>query len=257
MPIRSNSIWRLSGNGLNCARQTTAPMYFIQTLFPHVYQITLGIENVFLLTEDEPVLIDAGYAHRTETILKAMRRCGVAPQDLKHLIVTHWHPDHAGSVAALRERTHATVYMHPADAAVANRETPPPPFVISPDLRSRLSFAAFVRKVEADFPPFQPDVLLAEGMTLPFGGGLQVWETFGHSMGQVALLHQKTGLLIAGDVCMNLPYLTYSVGHDDLAMAQQTLRRLADAGLEAMCFGHGLAIRRKASERLQRAFFKD
>ncbi|MFD1734272.1 MBL fold metallo-hydrolase [Deinococcus malanensis] len=83
-------------------------------LVPGLHQLSLGIVNVFLLEHDSSlVLIDTGVAGSEDVILNAVRTLGHTPTDVHHIIVTHFHPDHSGSLAALKVVTGARVYMHP------------------------------------------------------------------------------------------------------------------------------------------------
>ena len=87
-----------------------------------LHAIAVGPVNVFLLdTPDGLALIDAGLPDRADGILRAMHGLGRAPHDLRHIVLTHAHPDHIGSLAALVEATGAETWMHPLDAPIAER----------------------------------------------------------------------------------------------------------------------------------------
>lgn len=45
-----------------------------------------------------------------------LEAAGVERTDIEHVIVTHWHIDHAGLAPRLREATDATIHMHESDA---------------------------------------------------------------------------------------------------------------------------------------------
>lgn len=66
----------------------------------------LGQVNSHLLeTADGLVLIDTGYPGNGETIVAAIHSLGHDPQKLRHIVVTHCHEDHAGSLAELKRLT--------------------------------------------------------------------------------------------------------------------------------------------------------
>ena len=86
----------------------------------HIYivgSLQLGISgrwdsHVYLVEgTDGLVLIDAGGGTDGETILKNIRQEGFNPQDIKALLLTHIHFDHACGAAELREKTGCKVYL--------------------------------------------------------------------------------------------------------------------------------------------------
>jgi glyoxylase-like metal-dependent hydrolase (beta-lactamase superfamily II) len=62
----------------------------------------MGMANAFLMAGDDGLpLIDAGLPNRQAPIFEAIRGLSRSPNQLKHLIFTHGHPDHIGSAAAI------------------------------------------------------------------------------------------------------------------------------------------------------------
>ncbi len=55
----------------------------------------------YLILEPEPTLIDCGPSSRLPTLERALGEHGVALRDLRHLLLTHVHLDHAGAAGAL------------------------------------------------------------------------------------------------------------------------------------------------------------
>ena len=70
---------------------------------------------VYLLTEgDEAAFIDNNTAHAVPRLLAALERVGMTPGQVRYLIVTHVHLDHAGGTSALAAACpNATVLAHP------------------------------------------------------------------------------------------------------------------------------------------------
>ena len=48
------------------------------------------------------LLVDSGWPGTLPKLAAAMRRKGLAPRELSHLLVTHFHPDHAGLTQELK-----------------------------------------------------------------------------------------------------------------------------------------------------------
>lgn len=222
-------------------------------ILPNLYALPLNKVNAFLLTAGELTLIDTGFPGSAAAILQAVRALGHQPEAIRHILITHCHPDHAGSLAALQEATGATTYAHPLDApeiragAVAKRLIP------TPKLLQRLLYWLLIRNSSAHYPAAQVDQAINDGDLLPLAGGLRVIHTPGHSAGHVAFFWpQQGGVLIGGDTCANLPFLDYSLGYDDFAQGQRTLDKLAQLDFAAICFGHGNAITQNATAKFRK-----
>ncbi len=73
-----------------------------------------GIIGSYLLADgNELAVIDPGPGSMIEPLLDAIRQAGFEPQDVTHLLATHVHLDHAGSVGSLvKHMPKAKVYAH-------------------------------------------------------------------------------------------------------------------------------------------------
>jgi hypothetical protein len=54
---------------------------------------------------------DAGFPHDEQTILGAIEALGRRPEELRRIILSHWHVDLFGSAVALRELTGAPILL--------------------------------------------------------------------------------------------------------------------------------------------------
>ena len=60
-----------------------------------VHVVPMGMANTFLIEGDDGLtLIDAGFPGKEAALFGAIRGLGRSPDQLKHLIFTHGHPDH-------------------------------------------------------------------------------------------------------------------------------------------------------------------
>ena len=106
----------------------------LRSVTEDVHQVSLGPVNAFLLRDGRALtLIDTGPAGSVPAVLSAVRDLGHAPGDLEHILLTHAHPDHIGSAAALVRATGARTWMHelhrsatrtPSSGAGARAESP-------------------------------------------------------------------------------------------------------------------------------------
>lgn len=67
---------------------------------------------VYLLDTEEPAIIETAFSYSVPYILDGLRELGIAPEDVKHIIPTHVHMDHAGGAGVLAKHCpNAKVYV--------------------------------------------------------------------------------------------------------------------------------------------------
>lgn len=93
----------------------------VKKIVEGLWQMNLGAVNAYLLDEGELTVIDTGIPKSEDKIIAGIQALGKNPTDVRHILVTHCHPDHSGSLAALKRLTGATTYMHPIDAAMVRK----------------------------------------------------------------------------------------------------------------------------------------
>jgi metallo-beta-lactamase class B len=72
------------------------------------------------------ILIDGGSADAAPQIADHIRQLGFRLEDVRYILNSHVHPDHAGGIAALQKLTGAIVVSSPAGIEVLRRGTPAP-----------------------------------------------------------------------------------------------------------------------------------
>jgi glyoxylase-like metal-dependent hydrolase (beta-lactamase superfamily II) len=218
-------------------------------------QITKGIWAIdglkmgraYLIEErDQLTLVDTSSPTAAESIVRAIESIGHRVEDLRTIVATHYHYDHTGNAAALRERSGAIFCAHADDAPYIDGRLPwgtgrPHPL---DGLMSRLAPAPFAISVDRE---------LDEGDVLPIAGGLEVLHAPGHTPGQIALYSQKLGVLFAGDAFMNAfgLQLPPEASTHDMERARWTVRRLTQLDFDHALPGHGGPVLSRASEKLR------
>jgi glyoxylase-like metal-dependent hydrolase (beta-lactamase superfamily II) len=219
----------------------------VERVINGVHIVPMGMANAYLIDGDDGLtLIDAGFPNKQVAVFEAIRGLGHSPDQLKHLIFTHGHPDHIGSAAAIVRETGARTYMHPLDIPMAESGGPCRPMAPAPGLLRQVMCRLFFHPDER-LEPVAINQPLTDGETLPVAGGIEVIHVPGHCAGQVALLWHPGGMLFAADVCMNLMGLGDPVGFESLEEGRASQRELASLSFNAAGFGHGKPIAHDAS----------
>ena len=206
------------------------------------------VNTYLVVIPDGLMLVDTGYSWQAGRILRAVDELAKQNGPLRHVVITHGHNDHIGSAAAIRERTGAQIWMHPADARAltegeGNRAVSP----ADGGLLSRL-MAGRVRATEVGGT-------LVDGMTLPFAPAWQAIHAPGHTPGECCFHNQEQGVLITGDSMMHwfgrlsMPFAMATV---DMGQNVAAVRRVAELDTDLVLFGHGPPLRSEGGSRLRR-----
>lgn len=219
-------------------------------IVPGVHAIdTHRMGRCYLYQEaDKLTLIDTGYAGRSAAIFAAIESLGRRVEDVRQVIITHWHIDHAGCVADVVERSNAQVLAHPIDAAIVrgDREAPGPSGmwrIVGPLLRlgPKLRTTRVDREVN-------------DGDEIDLDGGARILHTPGHTMGSIAVYVPGRKLLFTGDAIANTLGLRTPIGifTEDQTQARASIKKLAQLDFEVVCFGHGRPLDKDASTQVRR-----
>ena len=221
-------------------------------IVPNVHLIagTRGA-NAYLLAGSMPTLVDTGMPGSAPAILGAMQRLGLSPSGLGRIVITHHHFDHAGSLAAVKQRTAAQVFAHAADVPFISGVQPPPP---PQNAVTRLLFSLFGRLPVLRSPAAAVDVPLQDGDRLDVLGGVTVVHVPGHTPGAIALHLPAEGVLICGDSIrvhgrrLLPPDRIFTA---DIERAMDSLRRMATLEFDVLCPGHGTPLAGGAGEKVR------
>ena len=88
----------------------------------HTWQIgTEELTALLVETQDGVVLLDGGMPQMAEHLLTNLQRRGFTPRDLRLVLSSHAHADHAGPFAALKRRTGARIVASAESAVLLAR----------------------------------------------------------------------------------------------------------------------------------------
>jgi glyoxylase-like metal-dependent hydrolase (beta-lactamase superfamily II) len=164
----------------------------------------------------EAALVDTGVDGSAGAIEAALGEVGLDWGDIGSVILTHKHPDHAGSVdAVMGQATGATLYAGAAEI---------------PEIISAAS----------------PQGVADGDMVFD----LQIIDTPGHTAGHICVLDAVAGILVTGDALIGTPD---GVGppdpsfSEDMTSAMESVAKLGGFDYEVALFGHGEPLLEGAS----------
>jgi glyoxylase-like metal-dependent hydrolase (beta-lactamase superfamily II) len=164
--------------------------------YPGIYTIRGVMGVCHLLVDDSgAVLLDTGLVGELWLIQWRLQRLGLKPRDVKAILLTHGHIDHAGNLAWAKAWTGAPVYAHPLEQAHIDGTYP---YAGVNVWCGRLERAG--RAVLRVGRPTAIDVPFVDGDELPFWGGLRVVHLPGHTLGHCGFYSQRRDLLFSGDL---------------------------------------------------------
>ena len=219
---------------------------------PGLHLLRLGIANAYLWHDaDGATLVDTGPPGSGAAVSAALQSLVMRRQDLRRIVLTHFHDDHAGSAAELASWAGAQVIVGRADAPFVRGDVPGPPPSFTP------AEQALHVVVAADLEPASAcrvDREAEDGQVLDLAGGAVVLGVPGHTSGSIALHLPQHGVLITGDtVAEHQGQVVLGPFNTDRAGAWASLQRLASVDVEVACFGHGEPVTTNAGAALRRA----
>ncbi|RMH19083.1 MAG: MBL fold metallo-hydrolase, partial [Gemmatimonadetes bacterium] len=156
-----------------------------------------GAITPYWIDDPEPTLVDPGPSTTLDALAAALERQGVRLGDVRHVVLTHVHLDHAGAAGHIAARApEAVVWVHEAGA----------PHMADPE-----RLVASTRRVfgEAHDRLWGEVLPVGAGRIRPLAGsaeaagagppGLRVVPSPGHIAHHLAYLREADGTLFAGD----------------------------------------------------------
>lgn len=180
------------------------------TKVSNVYRIAApfegdGLVNCYLIDAPRKALIDTGTASVPSTsLLPALRELGWDPSELRVIINTHMHIDHAGGNAEMQEASGAGIHMHRADVELADREKHLEKYVRADarligqeaELKQREAFMLQLLGRE-----WGVERALDDGDVIDLGNDIRLHtvHTPGHTPGSTSLYWESAAILFSGD----------------------------------------------------------
>lgn len=147
-------------------------------IFGNIYFAGIHSASTHLIdTEEGLILLDPGYKESLWIVLENIRKLGLDPMEIKIILLSHGHVDHAGAAAELKALTGAKIYLGKGDLPMVRGEEE----------------SSWARELQCGFDYFEPDVLLEDGDTVTLGNtAIRCLSTPGHTEGTMSFFFDAT-----------------------------------------------------------------
>lgn len=180
--------------------------------------------NVYLLEDEDPIVVDTGTGMYADTTLEEISKI-VSLRNIGRIVLTHSHVDHLGGAARFQKATGARICLH-EDEALPLR---------AGDTTLSLAGMFGSRLEHMDIEPIKTGQKLKTGST-----ELEVLHSPGHSPGSIVLYDKGSNSAIVGDTVFTDGGVgRWDLPGGDLAKLISSLKRLGTLGLKNIYPGHG------------------
>ena len=208
--------------------------------------------NVVLLADERMAVVDTGISGNGEAIVSYIRKIGRSPNDLRWIIVTHFHFDHSGSAAELHELTGARIVAHKDETEPGpdgtlllrkgNEGESPPTWYRWAQRVAGGGGGPRPPREPRRFPDTPVHETVEHGDVVPCMAGLRIIHSPGHTPGSISpLLTGPRALFLGDSVLNNIDRLSRPLMWDRSKRRQldASLHALRDLEADLACFGHG------------------
>lgn len=228
------------------------PVAKLRPISSHVAAVDLHAQfqvAVFLVRHEHGLLaVDAGFPGWAYAVLTAAQSLP-EPNRITHVVLTHAHSDHIGGAGILASECGAEILCSEKERPYieGGRSLAKDACGFGAKLALTLNHWTQQRKV----PPIKVNGTLSAGDRI---GDLSVVDMPGHTPGQIALVHEKDRLVLCADALFNV---RGELGYDptpgvtaDIVAAEESMRRLAEIGVDDVAPSHGPALLGDARARI-------
>ncbi len=155
-----------------------------------------GTVAVYVLKGTKVAMVDCGYASSYEVVLQELTEIGISPSEVRYLIPTHVHMDHAGATG------HLLKHMPKAEVIAHERAVP---HLVDPSRLIQSATSIFGEELVQSYGqplPIQQQKITAVGQEthLDLGGlTLTAMHSPGHAPHQISVLVDEEKLLLSAD----------------------------------------------------------
>lgn len=202
-----------------------------------VHRIKCGNGNCYIIENGtNGVLVDTGKREFAERVIEQCRAYNV-----KLLILTHAHFDHAENAAKISDALGVPIGMNEQDCDIIPSNTEQP--MSAESFFGKIVLSASMKDFsKRAIQSFKPDILLRDkDSLLDHGIDAQIIALPGHTRGSIGVDVDRKHLIV-GDALMNMFYPTVSMLYNDKEKMLESARKISDLGERTIFFGHGKPV---------------
>jgi glyoxylase-like metal-dependent hydrolase (beta-lactamase superfamily II) len=182
--------------------------------------------NIYVVGRENSIIIDTGVGNYANPIWPQLDELDVKPENIRGVVITHAHHDHAMGAFIILERANPKIFVHKLDTK----------FIAS-------QFGENLVKVE------NGDLIETELWPLRV-----IW-TPGHSEGSICLFNEDKKILFSGDtVFPNGSFGRFDGDSGSLKALVSSLKKLTEIEVDIMLPGHGSPVFENATEHIRQSY---
>ncbi|WP_028313590.1 MBL fold metallo-hydrolase [Desulfatibacillum aliphaticivorans] len=215
-----------------------------------IIRLRTGFANVWLLKGKQGYLmVDAGLPGKHRILFNRLKRLNISPEEIRLIVITHVHFDHAGNLAAIVKRSGCPVIVHKAEAGdLAGGRWQVPNGTI-PFTRAAVRLGRRLPGLLARLTQFEavrPDITIESPMSLKsWGFDADILLTPGHTSGSISVMTHD-GHAMVGDLAYNEMPRFYKRRippfGNDLNILKESWAVLLENGAKTIHPGHGASF---------------
>jgi hydroxyacylglutathione hydrolase len=209
-----------------------------------ILSLKLGITSSYLIRGSNGIiLVDAGTPNKIRSFKRKLARLYIHPEDIKLIVLTHSHFDHAGSAKDIQALTGARVLMHEIEKGYFDEDRFAMPKGVNPMGKISLPvlFPLF-KKIRFSKPVVDVIIKNSEFSLKEFGFEGKIYHTPGHTPGSISLLLDSGEAFVGCQAHNGLPFRLkpgFPIYAMDIEKVKESWKLLIERGAKVIFPGHG------------------
>ena len=207
-----------------------------------IFRVRMGINSSYLIRGKDTVMVDGGNPNKLGLFKRKLFKLGIRPDEIKLIVLTHSHFDHAGSAREIRDLTGAKIAIHESERIYVESGGMLTPRGVN--FLGKVTMPAFRIMKEIPFPKFKPDILITDKpySLSEYGIDGNIIHTPGHTVGSISVI-LGSGEAFVGCMAHNgLPFRIrpgLPIYAQDIDEIKRNWKILIDSGVKTIYPGHG------------------
>ena len=229
---------------------------------PNIFQFKVGVNRCYIIKQRGSIMVDGGSPNKIQSITNSFESFAVNPDEIRLVVLTHGHFDHAGSAKDVRNITGAQILIHEGDRHfLESAKMIWPPGVNAWGKISSKLFKGMLRNA-VKFPETKADIVMdsKEFSLEEYGIDGKVVHTPGHTPGSLSVLLDSGDAFVGCMAHNGLPFRLqpgFPIYAEDIEQLKKSWEILIRMGAKTVYPGHGnpfpIDIIQRILEKEQRA----